>query len=361
MSAAYAVRSCVTCLLILAMQAYGQVNTRPKAAPARGLALSPTWRMSMARGKLKLADTFLVIGKHGNQRVDTAMKAISLSQDISYLMPLNDAMKLLKKTASSKKPVACPGFPVDCFRAYSFDGRFLGNGSLSQAQDRAAQDVFNKLLIITDTADQVVGLQYVDEAPKSTRLSMHTDEFHLYNFIETMAKASTTWRIQHVVARGADQLTVRSEVVDNSGKPREYVLLILAAPIVDVVSLSSDPEALKEHVASEAPNARWATAVPPQIAATMGRDSKSRESPKTDAELRLFLKGSRWEFDSHKIVTLRDDGTVHKSWGVLTPAWEVERMRLHWEGKAFEFSEDFSVITEIDKSEFRGPGRRLDN
>ncbi|MEM9016401.1 MAG: hypothetical protein AAGC68_05260, partial [Verrucomicrobiota bacterium] len=66
--------------------------------------------------------------------------------------------------------------------------------------------------------------------------------------------------------------------------------------------------------------------------------------PQTDQDLRDYLKGTQWKMSGNKVLTFQKSGEVHKSWGKLRPKWKVEEMRVIYEGKVFEFSEDFTEI-----------------
>ena len=87
--------------------------------------------------------------------------------------------------------------------------------------------------------------------------------------------------------------------------------------------------------------------------------SKESHSPTNDAELKNFLRDTQWSFAGNRVLTLQRDGLVRKSWGHLTPEWRVEKMRLIFEGKTFEFSNDFARMKEITEKEFKGFGSRI--
>jgi hypothetical protein len=81
----------------------------------------------------------------------------------------------------------------------------------------------------------------------------------------------------------------------------------------------------------------------------------------TDAELTHALKGTRWRFQADKMITLRADGKVDKSWGVLHPDWQVQNGKLYYEGKEFKFSPDYrsmTVTTETVETDVKGVGQR---
>jgi hypothetical protein len=87
-----------------------------------------------------------------------------------------------------------------------------------------------------------------------------------------------------------------------------------------------------------------------------------RATMMTDAELTHTLKGTRWRFQAGKMITLRADSKVDKSWGVLHPDWHVQNGKLYYEGKEFEFSPDYrsmTVTTETVETDVKGVGQRV--
>lgn len=60
-----------------------------------------------------------------------------------------------------------------------------------------------------------------------------------------------------------------------------------------------------------------------------------------DDALRKSMNGTSWKREgSDKVLTFRPDGKVSKSWGQLTPGWEVRNGRIHAEGTEFAMSKD---------------------
>lgn len=98
-----------------------------------------------------------------------------------------------------------------------------------------------------------------------------------------------------------------------------------------------------------------------------GLDQKEKEPAKpakklTDAEIIRKLQGTRWRFQDGKMITLRADGTVDKSWGTLHPEWQVRNGKLYYESKEIEFSPDFqfmTVTTKTGKTDIKGIGQRV--
>ena len=103
-------------------------------------------------------------------------------------MPLKEAVKILGKPVSPRKSLNCPGFPKDSLFYCAVEGEF-GDG-------------FDKLLLITDSADRIAAVELVNEHPdKSVWLdpSMFSEKWHVYNFVQTQTKGNAKWRVGHRV------------------------------------------------------------------------------------------------------------------------------------------------------------------
>jgi len=81
--------------------------------------------------------------------------------------------------------------------------------------------------------------------------------------------------------------------------------------------------------------------------------------PINDKELTEFLKGTKWIFSGKSTITFAASGKVIKSWGRLSPPWKVKNMQVIYGDKIFIFNEDFTEITEITKTAFKKPGKRM--
>jgi hypothetical protein len=69
--------------------------------------------------------------------------------------------------------------------------------------------------------------------------------------------------------------------------------------------------------------------------------AKNNRLPASDEQLLEFLKDTVWLLPDKRKVTLHAEGFIIKSWGRLRPSWSVRDMKLNYEGKAYEFSDNF--------------------
>ena len=88
-------------------------------------------------------------------------------------------------SSSSRAPLATPGFPKNSLYYVGYDGAFEGH--------------FNRLYLVTDTANKVVAIQLVDEHPKGrwkSAAALAAATWSTYNFINARMRASDTARVQ---------------------------------------------------------------------------------------------------------------------------------------------------------------------
>lgn len=152
--------------------------------------LPPGWNSTRRGGEGIRKDLARLFGGAGRASEETSVDAsMEVYPGIRFLTPLAAAKKLLNLDGvqSTRSKVATPGFPVDSFSANAFNGVFAGG--------------FNKLVLITDTEDQIVSVLLVDSSSR-TRVPNETDTagYHTYNFITGGAKATGNLVIKHEIA-----------------------------------------------------------------------------------------------------------------------------------------------------------------
>jgi hypothetical protein len=170
--------------------------------PGRKIALAQGWDSSPQGGAMTRKDLATIFAGLGRVNVDE--NAITIYAGIPYLAPLAEAKKRLKLegATSSRSKVTTPGLPIGSFFSYSFSGVFEGG--------------FNRLYLITDLADQVVSVQFVEDAPRQ-RSKEVTDlyGFHTYNFVSGRTKGTDDLIIKHEVVEGPPQVVVVESVLVN--------------------------------------------------------------------------------------------------------------------------------------------------
>ena len=126
---------------------------------------------------------------------------------VTLLMPLEEALTHLgiaKESIRPKSPVPHPGIPL-FYRTFACKYSLVGE----------PDDFFSQVIIITDTDDRVVGIQYVCENPAS-KMYYPKEEFRTYNFILNRQKASATLKVGcEVTEASADVLMIQSWLYDD--------------------------------------------------------------------------------------------------------------------------------------------------
>ncbi len=167
--------------------------TPTAAAPtARKLMLAQNWDAPAQTGAMTRKDLALLFsGQGASSGSATDEAAIVLYGGIPYLEPLAETRKRLNiETAiAANARVTCPGLPAGSFTAHTYSGVFEGG--------------FNRLLLVTDLAEQIVSVLVLDENSRQ-QVANEPDStgYHTYNFIQHRVKGSGDLAIRHKIAPG---------------------------------------------------------------------------------------------------------------------------------------------------------------
>jgi hypothetical protein len=141
----------------------------------------------MQGGSKTHRDLVFVLDRFGKADANPAFDDIEIYSGVKYLMPLKDALAVLKldQRIPSTKEVMCAGFPRGSLSYVSFDGLFDGH--------------YNRMDLVVDSANQVVCIQFVDEAPRgrSSLQNEKTGEWLTYNFVGFRVKAMTNMKVDY--------------------------------------------------------------------------------------------------------------------------------------------------------------------
>ena len=97
--------------------------------------------------------------------------------------------------------MATPGFPKNSLYYIGYDSAFEGH--------------FNRIYLVTDTANKVVAIQLVDEHPKGrwkSAAALAAATWSTYNFINARMRASDTTRVQAVSKRQGNIVVIDTQV-----------------------------------------------------------------------------------------------------------------------------------------------------
>jgi hypothetical protein len=161
------------------------------AAPPHGIALSKTWSaplpLSSGGHSLDLRDLGWLLKDYGQAGDDLGPHPeVKIEGGVTYLMPQRQAEKLLGLDSHGMKTsakVACAGFP---------DG-------LSYTSYDVKKDIYDRLYLVTDLADQVVCLQYVAsnevQRPSVPPWRFIDKDWHVYDYVNNRTKGQPRIRI----------------------------------------------------------------------------------------------------------------------------------------------------------------------
>ena len=207
--------------------------SKPESGNVEGIRLSAGWNVARPGEAPVYNDLFALLHKHGQAKVDLVSNtSLTLYKKIAYLAPVRKVALEQGLHLGPRRTLVCPGFPSGSFFYYTASGRF--------------SEEFERMVLIADLNDRVVGVQLVDERPSRVPwLDAHsfTKNWHAYNFVQTKMRKKDTWHIAHRVFRvNRDVLRIDSELVEgdpkegkDKSKPKERVQLFLPQQIVDLI------------------------------------------------------------------------------------------------------------------------------
>jgi hypothetical protein len=169
--------------------------------PAPSLQLGYDSRMQ--GGDITTRELQLLLSRHCTPAVDLSGSGMNIYNGVRYLMDSEQAVGLLglRGNIPSRVKLATPGFPRDSIYYIGYDGAFEGH--------------FNRLYLVTDTANKVVAIQLVDEHPKSSWESTCGSEsatWNTYNFINTRLRASDAVRVDADSNREGDAIRIETHM-----------------------------------------------------------------------------------------------------------------------------------------------------
>ena len=185
------------------------VPTKPAAAPSTTpgtqlqVSLQPGYDSRMQGGDISMRELQLLLSSHCSEGVDLSGAGAKIYNGVTYLMDSEQAATNLGLAHSvpSRLPVAAPGFPKSSMYYMGYDGAFEGH--------------FNRIYLVTDTANKVVAIQLVDEHPKGrwkSAAALAAATWSTYNFVNARMRASDTARVQAASKRQGNIVVIDTQV-----------------------------------------------------------------------------------------------------------------------------------------------------
>lgn len=213
----------------------------PAAAPAapaqeaQDLVLAPNWNAPQTGVSIRALEDFNsllqgVAAPAADLKPDTS---IVIFGQIFYLMPIQEAARLIGKPTGVRRRITAQGFPKDSFHYYSVSDNF-GNG-------------FERMLLITDNSDRIVAVQLLNERPgKDLWLDpqLFNERWSAYNFVEAKNKGNPKWKIGLRAEKDGRVVRIDSELVSHDpqgyfglGDSKERSQLYMPEPVANLVLL----------------------------------------------------------------------------------------------------------------------------
>jgi len=157
----------------------------------------------MQGGDISMRELQSLLSPHCSEGVDLSGVGTKIYNGVTYLMDSEQAATVLSlaHSVSSRVPVATPGFPKNSMYYIGYDGAFEGH--------------FNRLYLLTDTANKVVAIQLVDEDPKGrwkSAAALAAATWSTYNFINARMRASDTVRVQAISKRQGNVILIETQM-----------------------------------------------------------------------------------------------------------------------------------------------------
>ena len=137
------------------------------------------------------------------------------------------------KAKVSRMPVTMPGFPGGSFYYQTYYGKFYPSSNLLTRKESFH---FNKLHVITDAKNQVVGVQYTCEAPPETPV-FGFSEIRIFNFLQFRRAGMSKALVGYKVAQTEGSYRLLTELSVEK-KCKEINLLILPKPTLSLIQHS---------------------------------------------------------------------------------------------------------------------------
>jgi len=185
------------------------VPTKPAVAPSTTpgtqlqVSLQPGYDSRMQGGDISMRELQLLLSSHCSEGIDLSGGGTKIYNGVTYLMDSEQAATNLglAHSIASRVAVAAPGFPKNSLYYIGYDGAFEAH--------------FNRIYLVTDTANKVVAIQLVDEHPKGrwkSAAALAAATWSTYNFINARMRASDTARVQAVSKRQGNIIAIDTQV-----------------------------------------------------------------------------------------------------------------------------------------------------
>lgn len=197
---------------------------------AATLVLSPMWRVNTGpRDDPRLDQMRRLLADCKPEAAGaTASDPLTLIENVPYLCAVDEALNAMgfAEVRPRRCSVRNPAFPKSSFYYH----RFECDPQTGAPQNRA----WDIVMLITDRADQVVGIQFCDLRPEAVQLTDHATSNALCDLVGSSA-APPGARFAHRVTPTHYGARIECETVDAHGTPIEFTECRLARPVINLM------------------------------------------------------------------------------------------------------------------------------
>ena len=187
-------------------------------------------------GNITQRELELLLSPHCQEGVDLAGAGTKIYGGVSYLMDSEQAAAALGlgHAMPSRVLVTMPGFPRNSTYYIGYDGAFEGR--------------FNRLYLVTDTANKLVAVQLVDEHPNTSAGSAGSSgrTWNTYNFLSARLRASDAMRVHATSKRDGRAIVIETRMSQsvrqkkgrgsvNRYEEKEHTKLFLPIPFARII------------------------------------------------------------------------------------------------------------------------------
>lgn len=202
-----------SCCLLATIFTFAVQRPAPGADIPPGIVLKNEWATSMADGVVTMKELRDLLSAFASPAANTGPAPDILIYDkIQYLMPLKEAVKILglSQEVNSTITVSCPGMPFHSLFGVSFKGSF--------------ENGFDGVVLVTDSAKQVVAVQFTNVSTKKIKLDRLRDkkEWVTFDFVNTRTKGQDVAMVRHGTETYGKVLKIDSVFVKPDSDQRGY-------------------------------------------------------------------------------------------------------------------------------------------
>ena len=204
----------------------------PQIPTAVGLRLAPGWNTPTTADSAAMRELLSLIGARGAAAVNLAPDpALEILERTPYLMSARDLARSWNVALPEGRPLLHPAFPGRSLKAFVIE--------------REVQAPYPVSIILTDSDQSVIGIQFEDERPRerpTLPAALFAEQWTVYDLVGLRKRERDDLRIAFRVRSGNRVLQIESELAERDdarpeglGRSLYRAKLILAQPIVDLM------------------------------------------------------------------------------------------------------------------------------